>query len=173
MSEDLKDLKDIIPNFKLSLVGSGRNLSDLKEFASEQKIENFISFEGWQKPLMIPSYMMQSDICVIPHLKTAHTDNTIPHKLFQYMLCKKPIISSDCAPIERIINETKSGLIYKSGDHNSFTKAVIQLYENPDLRKSFGINGYNAVRSKYNWTNTANNLIELYKKIELDLVNNT
>ena len=85
------------------------------------------------------------------------------------MLLEKPVIATNCNPIERIINETKSGLIYKSGDAKDLADKVIQLYKNEKLRKEMGENGKKAVIEKYNWENTSKNLIELYEKIENEL----
>jgi len=155
-----------IPNFKLILVGKGINLGELQERAKALNISDHVAFEGWQSPTLLPSYIKASDICLIPHLKTEHTDHTIPHKLFQYMLLKRPVLATNCNPIERIIRETQSGEIYASNDSKSFTEKIITLYNDPELRDKMGINGNRAVQENYNWEMTAKNLISLYKEIE-------
>ncbi len=155
-----------IPNFTLILVGTGSNLNDLKQQAQELGVAQHISFEGWQNANMLPSYINVSDICLIPHLKTEHTDHTIPHKLFQYMLLKKPVLSTNCNPLERIINETQSGRIYRSNDSKDFAEKIISMFENATERNQMGINGYNAVNDNYNWESTAKNLIALYEEIQ-------
>jgi glycosyltransferase involved in cell wall biosynthesis len=157
---------DKISDFKLVLVGEGRNFSDLKLLAKELNVENFISFEGWQSHTLLSSYIEASKICLIPHLKTGHTDNTIPHKLFQYMLLKKPILSSNCNPIERIVNETESGRIYKFNDHLDLATKAIDLFNDKNILEQMGVNGKTAVNEKYNWNETSKNLITLYSKIK-------
>jgi glycosyltransferase involved in cell wall biosynthesis len=153
-----------VKGFKLILVGSGRNYSDIVALSKTLRIENYISFEGWQSHKLLPSYIQASDMCIIPHLKTEHTDNTIPHKLFQYMLLKKPVLASNCKPIERIINEAKCGLIYRSNDADDLAQKAIKLFNHSEIKK-FGENGYNAVITKYNWKETSKNLIDLYSSI--------
>ena len=153
-----------IKGFKLILVGSGRNYDDIVKLAEELQIEDHISFEGWQPHNLLPSYIQTSDICIIPHLKTEHTNNTIPHKLFQYMLLKKPVLASNCNPIERIIKEAQCGLIYRSNDADDLVQKAIELFNHPEINK-FGENGYNAVITKYNWKETSKNLIDLYSSI--------
>ncbi|MBC8312930.1 MAG: glycosyltransferase family 4 protein [Candidatus Cloacimonetes bacterium] len=157
------------PDSKLILVGKGKNFKELIKLSQNLKVEKYISFEGWQPPYNLPSYIKASNVCLIPHLKTVHTDNTIPHKLFHYMLLEKPVVATNCNPIERIVNETKCGLIYKSGDVKDFADKVIKLYKNEKLRKEMSENGKKAVVEKYNWENTSKNLIELYEKIENEL----
>lgn len=154
-----------IPHIKLVLVGSGKNITDLKALAEKLRVSHLVSYEGWQPPESLPSYIKASDVCVIPHLKTEHTDNTIPHKLFQYMLFEKPVLSSNCNPIVRILNTSGSGIIYSSNDERELAHQLIRLKKSPDLMHRLGKNGKRVVLEKYNWKETAKNLIQLYEKI--------
>lgn len=159
-------IKDEIPNFKLVLVGKGRNENDLKDLSTKLGVNDLIDFEGWQLPRMLPSYIMASNVCLIPHLKTGHTDNTIPHKLFQYMLLGRPVISTNCDPLARIIKDTNAGLIFSSNNEKELADCMLSLYTNKEDAKRMGENGINAVKDKYNWENTAEALVRLYEKIE-------
>ncbi|MGB3463763.1 MAG: glycosyltransferase family 4 protein [Cyclobacteriaceae bacterium] len=158
-----------IPELKVVLVGTGRNHRELEELAGELKVSDYVAFEGWQQPDTLPDYIKASDVCMIPHIKTAHTDNTIPHKLFQYMLLKKPVLSSNCDPLTRIIEDTNCGVIYQSDDENDLADKVLTLYANDSMRSDMGEKGKSAVESTYNWENTAENLIELYKHYQKSL----
>ncbi len=155
-----------VPNFQLVLVGQGKNSDDLKKLAQSLKVDSQISFEGFQSPDKVPSYIKASNICLIPHLKTIHTDNTIPHKLFHYMLLGKPIVASNCNPIKRIVEETKTGLIYENGNPAQFARQIIQLYKTKEMAVQMGENGKKAIREKYNWPATSKNLIKLYEYFE-------
>lgn len=156
-----------VPNALLVLVGTGANLQELEVLVSELKLSDHVSFEGWQKAEMMASYNQVSDICLIPHLKTEHTDHTIPHKLFQYMLLEKPVVSTDCKPLKRILEESHAGLSYASNDHEDMAKQIIYLYEHPEERQRMGRNGAMAVQDRYTWDATAKNLITLYQEIEV------
>ena len=160
-------LEKEIPNIKLVLVGAGRNEVDLKQLAHSLKVDHLISFEGWQPPSSIPSYIKISNICLIPHLKTAHTDNTIPHKLFHYMLLEKAVLSSNCNPIQRILIGSKAGLIYDSNNEIELASKLIYLRNNLEKAQKMGKNGKRAVIEKYNWEETKKDLIDLYNKIEI------
>ncbi len=158
-------LTKAIPNYKLVLVGAGRNENDLKELAASLGVSTSISFEGWQKPKNLPSYITASDICLIPHLKTGHTDNTIPHKLFQYMLLGKPVISTDCDPLERIVQATQSGLVFSSNNEKELAQCILSIHGDKDKAEHMGQNGIAAVKNTYNWENTAKALVQLYAGI--------
>jgi len=162
-------IKKSVENIKFVLVGRGKNLESLKKMAGDLDVLNNISFEGWQPHEKLPAYINASDICLIPHLKTVHTDNTIPHKLFQYMLFEKPVVATNCNPIQRIVEETKCGLIYENKNSYQFAEAVIKLYNSESLRQQMGTNGKKAVMEKYNWTTTSENLISMYQIIGEDM----
>ncbi len=155
-------LKEKIKNLKIVLVGSGSNFNSLKELSEKLNVRDVVLFEGWQPVEKLPSYIKAASVGLIPHLKTVHTDNTIPHKLFQYMLLEKPVVATNCKPLERIITETKSGLIFESGNEKELAKKIIELYDNPELQTQAGKNGKQAVLEKYNWEKAAEGLIQLY-----------
>ncbi len=154
-----------IPNILLTIVGDGRIRPELEQLASNLNLGNFVQFEGWQPQEKLLGYMISSDICLIPHLRTPHTDATIPHKLFHYMYAGKPIVGSNCKPIKRIIEENECGLIYEADDPESFSRKIIDLYNEPQMCKTMGLNGKNAVSRTYNWSETAQNLIHLYEQL--------
>ena len=104
-------LKEKIPNIRLLLIGNHGNKAELERLASNLGVSQNVVFTGWQPFDLIPSYISLSDICLVPHHSNPHTDSTIPHKIFQYMLMKKPVVVSSCKPLARIVNETQSGLV--------------------------------------------------------------
>ena len=152
-------------NVELLLVGDGRNAVELQNRVKELRISKNVHFEGWQGAEKLPSYISISSICVIPHLKTEHTDNTIPHKLFHYMLLQKPVITSDCKPLKRIVEAVDSGLVFESGNAKDLAEKILVLLKDPNLCELKGQNGLRAVKEKYNWEVTSKNLINLYKKL--------
>jgi len=161
----IPEIVKTIKNLCVVLVGSGSNQNELGKIAKDLRIESHLSFEGFQPHKKLPSYIKASDVCLIPHLKTLHTDNTIPHKLFHYMLLEKPIVASNCNPVKRIIEEAKSGLIYESENSQQIAEAIVKLFKNDKQRSDMGKAGILAVSGIYNWKMAAQNLNKLYDSI--------
>ena len=156
-----------IPNAKLLIVGAGDNYeSKIKAIVFKLGIGQNVIFTGWQPFEKVSSYTSVSNICLVPHVDCEHTDTTIPHKLFQYMLMKKPVIVSNCRPLKRIVEEAKSGLVFDAGNEKGLASKIIYLYNNPEVGKQFGINGQVAVKEKYNWALTGERLCEIYRSLE-------
>lgn len=163
----LPEIIDKIPHAKLLLVGGGGSPEyaiTIHDLCKKLKLENNIEFTGWVNFNHVPSYIACSSVCLIPHLASGHTNSTIPHKLFQYMAMKKPIITTDCLPLKRIVEETNSGIVVPSGISSSMAQAVITLFNNPNMVIQYGENGRKAVETKYNWKIESEKLIRLYKE---------
>ena len=160
--EATKKLSNKIPNLKVILVGDGISKSFLKELLSNLEIENYVSFEGWQPSHSVQAYIEIADICVIPHIKLEQTDNSSPNKLFQYMYFKKPVISSNCVSLERIISQENCGLVFENRNSDDLAKKILELHNNPNLKEELGNNGFKAVSNKYNWDATVKDLFTIY-----------
>lgn len=157
-----------IPNIKLLLVGSkqDRHVAQISRLISELDVENKVEIIAWQPKEIIGSYILASAVGLVPHNDSEHTQTTVPHKLFQYMIAGKPVIVSNVRPLKRIIDDSKCGLVFTANDPHSLAQAVLKLYHQSELKQYLGNNGIKAVRGKYSWRYDAKRLIQLYIKLE-------
>jgi glycosyltransferase involved in cell wall biosynthesis len=155
-------LPEKIPNIRLKIIGPGSYTGQLKKLARELQVDAYITFFDRMPLEELLKHVSRSDIALIPHLKTAHTDSTIPHKLFQYMYAGIPIIASDCAPLQRVIEETGTGICFRSQDPDSFAERLEALLSDRDFMESIPGNGRKWVEQKYHWEKDAAVLLSLY-----------
>jgi len=159
--------RERVPAIKLLLVGAqeGGYFRVLQRLIQELQVEDLVEITGWQLFEKVASYIHASDVCLVPHHRNPHTDNTIPHKLFQYMLMGKPVIVSDCRPLKRIVEETEAGLVFRAGDARDLADKIVSLYKDHELRNYYGKQGHEAVLKKYNWQRESKKLIKLYENV--------
>lgn len=148
--DSLKQFKEYDQNVFLVIIGTGSAEASLREKVKNLDLDNFVQFEGWVDNKLIPEYTSSSDICLVPHHKCSHWDNTIPNKLFDYMASGKPVLVSNVEPMERIVKDTNCGLVYNDYDIKSFTKSLLELRDE-NIRSELGGNGIKAVNDNYNW----------------------
>lgn len=148
------------------LVGDGRYLSNIIQLIEKENVKDEVVIHGFKKYTQITSVYEEASLAVIPHVKSGHTDNTIPHKIFQYMYAEIPMLVSNCAPLIRIVNETKSGISYKYDDPTALADIIEDLYKNRGKLNDFVGLARKAVIEKYNWKTDGANLIKLYDKIK-------
>lgn len=153
-----------IPELKLNfwIVGDGSYLTNLKELTSELKIDGKVTFWGWKSLIDMTDLMLKSNVLLIPHKKTNHTETTIPHKLFQYMITQKPILATNCSPIKRIIEETNSGFVYEHDEIESLVNSLKNIYSRWENGDSLSMSGKPFVLDKYNWAVDEKELLNIY-----------
>lgn len=152
------------PNVILNIIGSGSYTTTLKKMVNDLNLKNHVKFLGWKSLEEISKHLAQSDIALIPHLKSEQTDCSSPNKIYQYIYAKKPILTSNCNSLVRIIKETKSGISYKNNSPEDFKRAFFELLDNKNKALDLEY-GLSIILEKYNWAIDAQRLVNLYKNL--------
>lgn len=141
-------------NIKIQLIGAqpSQYLDMLNELVAELGVEDQVQITGWVNAENVLANIRQADICCVPHHSNPHTDNTIPHKLFQYMISKRPVLVSSSPPLSRSVRQAKAGLIFAANDPYDCAEKIIAMANDPEGCKQFAENGYLYVMEQgHNW----------------------
>ncbi len=110
--------------------------------------------------------MSASTINIIPHNADEHTNNTIPHKLFQIMMSKSLLLVSSCKPLKRVVEKYDAGLIFEAGNEKDFSDKVTEAFIHFEKVSYKTENAYNAVLKKgENWETESVKLVKLYNDL--------
>ena len=125
-----------------------------------------IQFLGWIPYHEVIKQTIDSD-CIIAFYNPSFPINRYasPNKLFEAMMCRKPIIVNDDTSMANIVREEKCGLIVPYGDVKTIKEAIIKLQNNPSLREELGENGRKAYDRKYSWTIMEKRLVLTYETL--------
>lgn len=85
-----------------------------------------------------------------------------PNKLFEAMMCGKPILINYGTSMANIVLEEKCGFILANLDIKAIKEAILKLKNDKILRDSYGKNGRYAYENKYSWEIMKNRLLTLY-----------
>lgn len=154
-------------NTKLMLVGKQLK-NDMDEFLSKTKelqLENNIIFEEMQPYSQIPAFINAADICVNPFPDSPICRAGSPIKVFEYMLCAKPVIHSDLECIQDVIIDRLTGLLYEPNNIEDLAAKINYLIENPHLRIEIGNSAQKLILEKYTWDKLGNKLLESFTNI--------
>ena len=149
-------LRSILPNMKLHLVGSGY-MNDFQLLAKKKGIEGYVVFHGWAADSMVPRYYKSADICVFPSRY-----EPFGIVILEAMASGIPIIASNTGGIREIISNGKDGILFKPGDADALSKAILALYQDLDLRKKISQAALKTV-TEYSWENIAERYVSLYR----------
>ncbi len=151
-----------IPEAFLIIIGDGPTVPVLKEIIKENCLEDFVELIKWPGHENLAMYWERANIGIIPQPNNEFINYTVPHKLFEFMYHKMPLLVADSISLKRIIEEANCGMAFKSNDPNDFAEKALAI-KNSNI--PFGENGYKSVISKYNWNKDQKELINLYSKI--------
>lgn len=152
------------PDAHLTIVGDGDTMSELRAQAASLNLGDAVEFTGWLSKDEAMTYIERSTVALVPHHRSPHTDATVPHKLFQYMALGRPVLVSDCAPLERIVRETRSGEVFASGDAEDLAAKALLLAD-AETARACGSAGREAVLDRYNLEAEAYLLSDLYDSL--------
>lgn len=161
--ESIKEYIKFDNNIYLIILGTGSAEDNLKTTVKNNYLNEYVGFEGWVDNKAVPEYIASSDICLVPHHKCSHWDNTIPNKLFDYMAAGKPVLVSNVNPVERIVEHADCGSVYRDYDINDLVSQILKLKES-EMRYNLGKNGVEAIKKHYNWDNDSARMLQSIEK---------
>jgi glycosyltransferase involved in cell wall biosynthesis len=151
-----------VPELRLTIIGDGRWKCDLEAQASALGVGEYVTFAGRQDYQRALFEVERADIGLIPHRVTAHTNSTIPNKLFEYMLLGKPVLATDMAPVRRLLEEARCGMVYQT--HKEGVEALVRLRDET-VRRRLGENGRRAVLERYRWEHDGATLVNALERL--------
>ena len=145
-----------IPDFLFVVLGDGYASNHFRKLIQDRQLQDHVLWVGWVAHEEIYQYIQACKVGIIPHLVTDHVNTTIPNKIFDYMALGLPVVSTAAAPMKRIVEEEKCGLVFDSNDSRDLARVIVEIKDRPT---SWSNKGMNAVRNKYNWRRDEKRLI--------------
>ena len=151
LAQDLKmiintavQLKDYDIYFKF--IGEGVSKSEIELLA--KPVQKKIKFINSMKRKELIKHIKKSSVCLVPLKNKKLFKSALPSKMFEYMACGKPVIVSIRGEAEKIINDSKAGVVIEPENSLMLTKAIINYFNDRNKCKIDGKNGMNYVTKK-------------------------
>ncbi|MBI5873493.1 MAG: glycosyltransferase family 4 protein [Candidatus Omnitrophica bacterium] len=150
------------PQVRFMIVGEGFLKENLKGLVSNLGLEEKIIFTGAVPHDQVPFYIASADVCVAVFEETDVTKCKSPLKIVEYLAGGKPIVASNVGEVSAMLAGV--GMLTKAGDFNSLAKGINTFLADKNLREKMGRLARKRAETKYRWANTAQNLLNAYKK---------
>ena len=145
-------------NIKLVLVGDGHQKVDYIKLVDELQIQNHVIFTGYQNE--IADYYSLFDVfCLV----SAHEGFGLV--LAEAMFHKLPVVATKVGGMQYIVTENETGFLVDKYDVKAISEKLEILYLNPDLRLSFGKNGFDKAMINYTEERYVNDVENLYLEL--------
>jgi glycosyltransferase involved in cell wall biosynthesis len=148
---------------KFLIVGEGFLRDFLEERVSDSKYEKKFIFTGMIQYEDIPVLINIADICVAPFISRRNRITGVsPIKVFEYMACGKPVISSRIEGLE-FIEEEEAGRLIEPEDVIGLEKALYDLIKDLQKRMRMGKKGLQIARERFSWESMVIKIEEVLK----------
>jgi glycosyltransferase involved in cell wall biosynthesis len=155
-----------IPGFQLAVVGpSELQVPRLERLIYEAGASGYVTIIRKVPSAQVPAYIRSSEVCLVPHNDTEHTNTTVPHKLFQYMLLERPVLVSDCPPLERIVRAAGCGEVFRRNDADHMAEQLVKMHSDPQQLEAWAVQGARSASTDFSWGNDAIRLVEMYDSL--------
>tara|TARA_Y100000589_G_scaffold136859_1_gene130959 strand:- start:69621 stop:70730 length:1110 start_codon:yes stop_codon:yes gene_type:complete len=142
-------------------------------FSPESLFEQVKILPGWKK-VKFHGFVDRKQVAkilsdsfaglLVLHPTVNHVDS-LPIKMFEYMLFGLPVIASDFPLWREIIEKNKCGICVNPLDVEQIANAIDYLFTHPDEAKKMGERGKKLVMENYNWKKEEIKLLNFYEKI--------
>jgi glycosyltransferase involved in cell wall biosynthesis len=139
------------------IVGDGILRSQLEKSSEELGIRDKIIFTGFVPYESVPKYINSFEVCVAPfsgiERNVKYSFSAI--KLYEYMACGKPIVTTNVVGIKEEIRELGLGKVVKADDLKGLTYCIIELMSDSKLQSDIGKRARVWVTKEHSWEKVA------------------
>lgn len=127
-------------NLQLLIVGRGSHENIIKELI---KNDNRVKFLGYLNKDQISLTFQQTDLTIVPSLCYENSPTVIDESYEQ----GTPVLVSDSGGQVELVEENKTGLIFKTGDEKDLIDKINYAYNNQDLINSWKNNCLETIKN--------------------------
>jgi len=160
---ELSKAIDEYGKLKLLVVGEGDLFGELQRIKETRNLNQLI-LAGRQPYARIPAFICASDICLLPAHKNVIMENIVPIKMYEYMACAKPVISTYLKGVVREFGHD-SGVFYVR-EPKEVLKRALELSSDSQLLNASRLKARSAAE-RFDWDHIASD----FEKTLREMVN--
>lgn len=128
--------------WRLVLAGAGPQEAALRSLAEELGLAERVVFCGFVEDL--PAWMASLDLFVLPSRIEG-----FGYVLAEAMASGLPVVAWASSSVPEVVSHGRSGLLAPPDDEDAFARALLQLIEDPELRRRMGAQAREEARERH------------------------
>lgn len=147
-----------IPEVKLFVGGTGKDLEKLKGYVKELNFKKNVEFLGFIPEEKLNKWYNKVQCVVVPSVFEGFGLTAV-----EAMAAGTSVIATNVDSLKNIVEDNVNGFLVDYNDTESLSEKIIYLLKQPAKQKAFIAKGLEKITSVYNWDNIMKrNLEELY-----------
>ena len=158
--ENLKLICDLIPNFKLLILGRQNQafIKELKSVLKNMDLEKRVEFILHQPNAI--EYIYAADVLLQPSRSEA-----LPRTILEAMALKTPIVASDVDGIPELVDNNGSAILFSLSNIDKMIEGINTIYSNHSFRNQITENAYKRYWNNFSRENHIQNYSKFIKQI--------
>ncbi len=145
---------------RLKIVGSGEQKEELLNLISSLGLKDIASIQDRVKHNLVPLEMEEISIfCALSRQESFGV------AVLEASALGIPVITSNKGGLPEVVINGVTGIIIEKLNAECASKAISKLVRDQELRIIFGKNGMKFVKNKYNWNDSIDRILQLYKSL--------
>jgi len=154
-----------LPDLRVLLVGGGPQDAQLRQLAKDLNIADKVIFTGRVPHEEVQTYYDLLDVLVYPRLSMRLTDLVTPLKPLEAMAQGRILAASDVGGHLELIEDGKTGVLFKADDPVSLADKVGALLENGAQWPALRAAGRHYVETERNWPVSVARYQDIYARL--------
>jgi glycosyltransferase involved in cell wall biosynthesis len=122
-----------VPGARLEIYGAGNRREYLEDLVEKCGVGDVVNFAGYLPLGDLINRLQLADCGIVPMPRNIESDLIHTHKMQEYMVLGVPVIISRTKAVEYYFDDT-CVRFFESGNEQDLAQAIIDLYENPEVR---------------------------------------
>jgi PEP-CTERM/exosortase A-associated glycosyltransferase len=148
--------------FQILIIGRGEDRAAIENAIRDCNASEYVRCLDAVPHEHISRYYSLADIVVYPRRSVRLTELVTPLKPLEAMALAKPVLASSVGGICELVEDERTGLLFRPEDHNDFCRQAERLLASPELRKQLAENGRAYVVREKSWAVLGRRYCDLY-----------
>ncbi|MFQ5815303.1 MAG: glycosyltransferase family 4 protein [Candidatus Hydrothermarchaeaceae archaeon] len=152
----IDDVRKVVPDARVVIIGDGREEKGLKALARELQL-NDVHFLGRRKDLV--SVLEKSSLLVLPS-----REEGLGMVLLEAMHMGVPVVASDTGGIPEVVEDRENGILVERGNPEALGTGIITALTDVALREKLVRNGRETVK-RFSWEKASSEVDSIYDEV--------
>jgi len=149
-----------LPEIPFKVVGAGKEQKRLLGLIKEKKLKN-IELTGPRYGNALKKFIYNSAFIVVPSVSYENA----PFAVLEAFAAGKPVIASNLGGLPELVQNQKTGLLFKPGDKRDLKDKIEYLFSKPCLVRTMGLEARLFVERFFSPEQHYNSLLKIYTKV--------